>query len=156
MSLAKHCSLGILCTGVATGIFSCCTANYKCASDFNTASFRILSSGGNDLVFGAGGIYRKDSIRFFSLKGTDTIFHNYGAGANPTPGSDSLLYVTFDYRKLQEVYIKLSSTDIDTLQLEFATVDASPCCPDYSTVQPVTINGRNPESLPGNISVIRK
>lgn len=55
----------MLCTAVATGFFSCCTANYKCASDFDTASFRILSPGGNDLVFGAASVYRKDSIRFF-------------------------------------------------------------------------------------------
>ena len=73
----------MLCTAVATGFFSCCTANYKCASDFDTASFEYFLPG-NDLVFGAASVYRKDSIRFF-FTGTDTVFHHYGAGANFTP-----------------------------------------------------------------------
>lgn len=117
---------------------------------------RILSVNGTDLVFGPGRTYHKDSIRLYSLSGTDTVFHSYGAGPNPTPGGDSILYVSFDRRKFQLAYIRLNSSDTDTLQIGYTTIDASPCCPDYITVQPVSVNNNSIATAPGGISIIRK
>jgi hypothetical protein len=124
---------------------SCCLGNYKCNAENFNESYRLLSFNGNDLLFGAGRVYDVAAIRLFSLNGTDTVFHHTGAGPNPQPGRDSLLYVNYDYRKFQTVYVRLTSTDTDTIQLLYETVDASPCCPDYFSVSTATYNNAPPE-----------
>jgi hypothetical protein len=136
---------------------SCCVGNRKCAQDYNSARFRIISIvNENDLVFGPSKIYDKNSIKFFSLSGTDTIFHHYGAGPNPNPGEDSLLFVDFDYRKKETVYIKLNNADIDTIVLAYQTIDASPCCPDYLEGKPISCNNNFLQQLSGGITIIKK
>lgn len=136
---------------------SCCLGNRKCNQNNNTAAFRILSATtGTDMVFGPGKIYNKDSIRFFSLTGTDTIYHHYGASHNPNPGGDSLLYVSFDYRNFNVAYIRLNNSDVDTLNLDYKLMDGSSCCPDFKAVYPLSVNNRNIDRLTGGISVIKK
>lgn len=138
-------------------LVSCCFGNRKCNQEYNSARFRIVNStNGQDLVFGSSKIYDKDFIKFYSLNSTDTIFHHYGAGPNPNPGQDSLLFVDFDYRKKETVFLKLTNSDIDTLNLIYQVVDASPCCPDYSSVKPNSINNKSLEQLSGGILVIKK
>jgi len=142
---------------LALTITSCCLGNRKCKQDYSSARFRIVNSiNGQDLVFGSGKIYDKNFIKFYSLNGTDTILHNYGAGPNPNPGQDSLLYVDFDYRKQNVVYIKLTNSDIDTLNVIYELVDASPCCPDYSSVKPINFNNKQLEVLTGGVTLIKK
>ena len=136
---------------------SCCLGYTKCGQDNNPSRFRILSSSnGQDLVFGPSRIYDKNIIKFYSLTGIDTIFHNYGARPNPNPGQDSLLYVDFDYRKKDTVYVLLNNSDIDTLYLTYRMVDGSPCCQDYSHVTPVKYNKTFPETINGGITIIKK
>ena len=136
---------------------SCCIGNRKCNQDNNSSRFRILSaSNGQDLVFGASKIYSKDFIKFYSLSGTDTVFHSYGAGPNPNPGEDSLLFVQFDYRKNETVFLKLSNTDTDTLKLVYEVVDASPCCENYTSVKPELHNNNVMQQLRGGITIIKK
>lgn len=136
---------------------SCCLGNRKCNQDNYSSRFRILDkTNGNDLVFGPAKVYDKNSIRFFSLNGTDTIFHHYGAGPNPNPGQDSLLFVAFDYRKNEIVFVKLNSLDIDTLTVIYHLEDASPCCTDYSVVTPTNFNNNPLEQITGDITIIKK
>lgn len=141
-------------TGILT---SCCLGNRKCRQDYNSAAFRILSAAnGQDLVFGPSGIYDKNLIKFYSLDGTDTIYHHYGAGHNPNPGQDSLLFVSFDYRKKEIVYVSLNASDIDTMTLTYETVDGSPCCQDYSEVHPARYNNAFLQTITGGITIINK
>lgn len=136
---------------------SCCLGNRKCNQDYNASRFRILDkTAGNDLVFGPSKIYDKSFITFYSLNGVDTIFHNYGAGPNPTPGEDSLLFVNFDYRKIETVFVRLNNTDVDTLVLSYQLVDGSPCCPDFTFTQPILYNNNYIKETRGSITILRK
>lgn len=138
-------------------VSSCCLGNRKCSGDYYSARFRVVSAvNGKDLVFGTSAIYDKNLIKFYSLNGTDTIKHHYGAGPNPNPGQDSLLYVDFDYRKYQTVFVLLNNTDIDTLGLTYETIDGSPCCPDHKNVKPVSYNNNLLQTANGGISLIKK
>ena len=138
-------------------ITSCCLGNRKCNQDNTSARFRIVNSTtGQDLVFGATKVYDKNFIKFYSLSGIDTIWHHYGAGPNPNPGQDSLLFVDFDYRKQNIVFIRLTNSDIDTLKVEYDLVDASPCCPDYFQARPSSINNKPLETMTGGITLIKK
>lgn len=136
---------------------SCCLGNRKCNQDNNSSRFRIIDkTNGKDLVFGPANIYDKNNITFFSLSGTDTIFHYCVAGPNPNPGQDSLLYVEFDYRKIERVFIRLNNYDIDTLTLTYQNIDASPCCKDYTDVKPISINNNYLEQIGEGITIIKK
>ena len=136
---------------------SCCLGNRKCNQDYNSSRFRIVDkTSGNDLVFGSAKIYDKSFITFYSINGVDTIFHHYGAGPNPNPGQDSLLFVDFDYRKKETVFIRLSNSDVDTLTLSYQIVDASPCCPDYTSAKPISLNNNYLEQVTGGITILRK
>jgi hypothetical protein len=139
-------------------ITSCClTGDRKCYQGNNSAIFRILSgSNGQDLVFGPSGIYDKNLIKFYSINGIDTIFHYYGAGPNPNPGQDSLLFVTFDHRKKDTVYVLLNNSDTDTLYLKYQMVDGAPCCPDYSQIYPSKYNKTFLQTMSGGITIINK
>ncbi len=138
-------------------IASCCMGNRKCQTDNYNTRFRIVDkTTGKDLVFGPDMVYDKSIIRFYSLNGTDTIYHHYGADANPNPGQDSLLYVTMDYRMAETVFIQLSSTDRDTMAVTYPLTDASPCCSDFKTAQPVSVNNVSLEQITGGIFIIKK
>ena len=136
---------------------SCCIGNRKCQQDDNSARFRILDKiTGNDLVFGPSRIYDKNFISFYSLNGTDTIFHSFSAGPNPQPGQDSLLFVQFDNRKKLTVFVRLNNADTDTLGLSYVSVDEAPCCPDFLEVVPLSYNNRSLDQSPGGITIIKK
>lgn len=136
---------------------SCCLGSRKCNQDNNSSRFRILDkTNGKDLVFGSAKIYDKSFITFYSLNGIDTIFHDYAAGPNPNPGQDSLLFVEFDYRKNETVFVKLSNTDMDTLTLSYQVIDASPCCADYTSLEPVSFNNNSVQQMTGGITILRK
>jgi hypothetical protein len=138
-------------------VASCCLSNRKCKQDYNSARFRILkSSTGEDLLFGPSRVYDKNFIKFYSINGPDTIVHHYGPGPNPTPGQDSLLFVDFNFSKQETVYVRLSNSDVDTLKLAYSLVDASPCCPDYSKVNPVSYNNILLGAVSGGITIIQK
>jgi hypothetical protein len=71
-------------------------ANLDCISDNYDGQFRIVNAtNGNDLVFGPNKIYDKNTIKFYSLKGTDTTFFDYQTIKFSNTGYDSILYVRF-------------------------------------------------------------
>ena len=136
---------------------SCCFGNRKCKQDDNNSTFKIIDkTNGNDLVFGSTRVYDKNAIVFYSINAADTVIHNYGSGPGPNPGHDSLLYVEFDYRKFATVFIRLNTSDIDTISLSYPIEDASPCCTDYSIVKPVSLNGLQLERTTDGIIVLKK
>jgi hypothetical protein len=133
---------------------SCCSE--KCNESINSAVFRIASAAnGQDLVFGAGKIYNKDSIKFYSINGTDTIFHHYLAATYSNAIQDSLLFVSFDYRKKATVFVRLTNADTDTLNLIYDVRD-SRCCPDYSRVIPNSYNYKPVQLIDSGITLLKK
>jgi hypothetical protein len=122
-------------------LFACCFGNRKCAGENYNLRFRLLSKAdGTDLVFGLAGVFKKDSIKVYSLNGADTVQHLYGVGPNPNPGNDSLLFISLDHRKYETIFFRLTQADTDTLRVKYVLEDGSNCCPDYTVVRPVTYN----------------
>ena len=137
-------------------LISCCFGNRKCPEGNNSATFRIQNStNGNDLVFGLSKIYNKDSIKFYSMSGTDTIFHSYMAGAYSDIPQDSLLFVRFDNRQIKTVYVRLNNIDVDTLNLNYS-LSSSACCGDRINVSPVSYNNKYLETSSNGITIIKK
>ena len=127
---------------MATAITSCCRANYKCKGDSLELRFRLISSTGNDLLFGPGRIYDSRQIRLYSLRGTDTIFHHCLTGPNPEPGKDSIVYA--DMEPFEVLYVKWNNADTDSIFLQLKEVDASPCCPDFKVIETLRLNISDP------------
>jgi hypothetical protein len=137
-------------------LFSCCLGNRKCRQGNNSATFRLVDAvNGNDLVFGPTSIYNKDSLRFFSLEGTDTIVHYYRPNAYSNLPQDSLLFVTFSSSQVPVVFVQLSNSDTDTLRLNYA-LTTTDCCGDISDVSPETYNNNLVENGTNGISTIKK
>jgi hypothetical protein len=135
----------------------CCFGNRKCKENKYTARFRFIDiHTGQDLAFGPSRQFNPKEIKFYSLIGTDTVFHNYAASHNSSPGGDSLLSVVFDNRKPETVFVRLNGTDTDTLQLSFNEIDASPCCPDYTETQPIGYNNAGIVEQAGGVSILKK
>lgn len=128
----------------SVALSACCTGTYKCSGDRLDASYRLLSPEGADLLFGSGRVYNPAAIRFYSLDDHDTIYHFSRASLSSQPGGDSLIFLDFDARMYETVFVKLSPEDIDTLQLRYDTIDASPCCPDFVTVSTLHYNNAPP------------
>src|SRR6187402_150321 len=70
--------------------------NLDCiVSDYNGMIRIVKASDGTDLVFGAGSMYNKNEIRFFSVSGPDTTFLLTEPIAYSGNGYDSILHVDF-------------------------------------------------------------
>lgn len=121
-------------------ISSCCIGSYKCKGDDLNIRFRLLSSGGNDQLFGSGRIYDIRQIKIYSLRGTDTVFHQCLPGPNPEPNKDSIMYLSLAGEPYEKVYARWSHTVTDSLSIQLTKVDASPCCPDYTDVISIRLN----------------
>ena len=101
--------------------------NLDCVGNNYDGQFRIVSaSTGNDLVFGPNRIYDRNQIKFYSLNGTDTTFFEYQAIKFGGTGYDSILHVRF-YPPSDVAYVRLSSSDIDTLNIAYNTTPTK-CC----------------------------
>jgi len=137
---------------ISTLVSSCCA--YVNCSPNDYARFRILrASNGEDLVFGPNRLYDKDQIKFYSLHGTDTTFFNY-APISGGVGLDSLLYVNFS--SLPEVaYIRLSSTDIDTLLVTHGSVKDR-CCGTFEAIKKFRYNNALDVSMDAGVQELKK
>jgi hypothetical protein len=135
---------------------SCCLGNRKCNESDLSVSFRLLNAvNGEDLIFGANSVYDKNSIKFYSLTGNDTLFHSYQAAAYSNNPQDSFLFVVFDYRKIETVYVMLASSDVDTLNVIYET-NTSQCCQDYSTINLLRYNNTILQASSSGITTIKK
>jgi hypothetical protein len=111
-------------------LFSSCDPcrNLDCISDSISGQFRIVSkTGSKDLVFGPTSVYDKTKIKFYTLKGSDTIFFQYNTAKFAGNGYDSILYVRFYPATMTSAYMKLSDTDTDTLDITYNTFKTR-CC----------------------------
>jgi hypothetical protein len=118
-----------------------------CVSDNYYGQFRIISaSTGNDLVFGSTRFYDKNQIKFFSLKGTDTTFFQYQTIKSAGTGYDSILYVHF-YPQTDVGYMRLSNSDIDTLNISYKTTKTR-CCGTITEITNFRYN--NAVDVPGD------
>lgn len=136
--------LYLLLTLIFTG---CCLGNRKCRQSDYSATFRLVSlSSGHDLLFGPYKIYDYRNIDIYTLNGADTVRHSFYAFPNISP--DSLLSIRFSYPN-EKVYLRLTPLETDSLLIQTNTIDASPCCEDYSTVTPLSYNNRSIEWING-------
>ena len=119
---------------------SCC---YEYFGPRTEGWYRVVNStNGQDLVFGPNSIYNKDSIKFFSISGSDTIIQQSYLSAVPNSGSDSMFVVYFSSQQREDtVYIRLNNSDIDTMQLTWK-VDDSKCSKGAWGVSPYKYNNR--------------
>lgn len=122
--------------------------NLDCVSDSYGGQFRIVSkTDGKDLVFGPNAIYDKKKIKFYSLKGTDTVFFQYEPIKFPGSGYDSILSVWFYPQIAAPAYIKLDNTDTDTLVLSYNTYNTK-CCGTITEI--INFRYNNSTDIPGN------
>lgn len=144
----KHI-IGILFSLLLIGMASCdhCN-NLDCLSSNYHGQFRIVSKADNkDLVFGSASIYDKDSIKFFSLKNSDTTFYETKAIRFPiTRYDDSILVVDF-FPGTTNAFIQLNSRDTDTLTMTYSSRD-SKCCGTIVEIDNFKLN--NSTDLGGN------
>jgi hypothetical protein len=129
-------------------IFSACDPckNLDCATDNFFGQFRIVSEADReDLLFGPGRLYDKDQLLFYSLKDTDTTFFDYQVVPFAGGDYDSILQVHF-FPKSDIAYMQLSNGDVDTLSLDFQTIN-SRCCGRITKITSFRLN--NKVSMPG-------
>lgn len=144
---------GLLCLIV----FSCNPCDkLDCIADNYYGQFRIVSkTDGKDLVFGDGSIYDKNNIKFYSIKGTDTIFFENIPTKFPGIGYDSILSVLFYPGKNSSAFIKFNELDTDTLTINYNSFKTK-CCGTITAITNFRYN--NIFDLPGSAGVkeIRK
>jgi hypothetical protein len=131
-------------------MFSSCDpcANLKCISENISGQFRIVSKqDGKDLLFGPTRIYDKAKIKFYTLKGGDTLFFQYDLIKFPGNGYDSIIYIRFYPVTITPVYLKLNDTDIDTLDITYH-MSKSRCCGTFTEITKFRYN--NLIDIPGN------
>ncbi|MET4075392.1 hypothetical protein [Hymenobacter sp. UYCo722] len=128
-------------------VSSCLTcSNVDCLGSDYTVYFSIVSATtGKNLVFGPDKLYRKEKIRFYTLRGSDTIVLDYKA-APPLNSRDSVLQVYF-YPKTGVAYMQLNSRDTDTLSISYNT-STTKCCGTNTEITNLRFNDKI--DIPGN------
>ena len=135
---------------------ACCWGTRKCLMSENGATFRLINAvTGEDLVFGSSRVYDKTQIKFYSLRGADTIMHQYIPGAYSNAVQDSFLFVYFGTTLPEIAYIKLNASDTDTVSLRYRIFDKD-CCPDVSYLVPDKFNNKPIESANSGIYLLKK
>lgn len=139
----------LLCT------FSSCDPcdNLDCASNVDYLQLRIVNAGGTDLLFGSNRRYNPDSIRFYSLTGADTLFHNSQTFPLSGTGYDSILIARFGITT-QTAYMRLTNGDVDTLQLSYSSYDTK-CCGKITSISTFKINNSADLSGTGTQVIIK-
>ena len=129
------CSISVL-------MFSaCCLVGAKCEDNRTGLNLRLFDyTTGKDLLYGTSKIYNADSIKLFSLSGTDTINHYCVPGVSYSAGYDSVLWVNINVMNNALVFLQLSNSDIDTLQLIYTVNDGGRCCGDTKHIHRLRYN----------------
>jgi hypothetical protein len=66
------------------------------------------------------------------------------------------LYVAFDYIKKDTVYVKLNTTDIDTLMVNYPLVGGGSCCSPYTVAKPIAYNNATTTNNGQGITILKK
>ena len=110
-------------------------------------TFRIVSaSNGTDLLFGPNKIYDKEQLKFYAISGTDTTYFEPRALKTENTGYDSILVVRFSSQP-EVAYLQLNNSDVDTIQITYATTNTE-CCGTISEI--VNYRYNNAVDIPGN------
>lgn len=129
------CSISVL-------MFSaCCLVGAKCEDNRTGLNLRLLDFiTRKDLLYGTSKIYNADSIKLFSLSGTDTVNHYCVPCISYSAGYDSVLCVNINVVNNAPVFLQLSDSDIDTLQLLYSVNDGGRCCGDTKHIYRLRYN----------------
>ena len=114
---------------------SCC----KCDVPRNWEGFRFLDSADHDLVYGPDKKYNKDSIRFFYVKGKDTLLHPSRGFGLRSDVPDTVTAVSFDQNGKDTAFVDFGNGDIDTLILKY-TQTGGGCCDERFEIIPQSYN----------------
>jgi hypothetical protein len=123
-------------------------SNLDCITDIHVGNFKIVrASDGTDLAFGPLRQYDKNQIKFFALKGNDTVFYKADITVMGN-GFDTVFQVNF-FPKTELAFLKLNSSDIDTLSISYKTYE-SKCCGIISEITGFKFNeAAIVQSIPG-------
>ena len=134
-------------------VASCCSIGQRDCMGFNNqAFFRLQNAAGQDLVFGNNKQFPLYSIRAFSIKNNDSLFHqlNYQVFNN----NDTVISALFNYEKFDTVYMQLGASGNNRLINNTRTLSGK-CCDDFDEIVPVTFNGKNILSA-DNVNILIK
>ena len=128
--------------------YSCC----KCDIGPHPVSLRYINGAGEDLVFGVAKVYDTKDIKFYSISGTDTIFH-YSAAILYSGQADSVIIVGYNYQGSETSFVSFPNGDIDTLTWQQNSSDRG-CCKGETAAYPVQYNGKKITS--GQVNTVTK
>ena len=124
----------------------CMTSKVGCAPNDYSGEFKLISATtGHNLLYGNDRIYDKNQLKFYSLKGTDTIFFTH---QTIILNHDSILAVDFNSRPAV-AYMRFGNGDIDTLNISYASLDRK-CCGMYQYISQFRYN--NKMDIPGEVA----
>ncbi len=147
--MSKCYKLSVLLCAMVSFFYACdpC-ASLDCSTGKTNIQFSFVSTvTGKNLVFGPNKMYDTSQIKFYALKGRDTNYFNFYSYLNANNSNDTALQIDF-YSKIDTAYVRLNSTDTDTLTFSFKSYDTK-CCGNltdiitvrYNTMQAVTNQG---------------
>lgn len=140
---------------VAFAVFSSCDycSTIDCSPGSVPIAFRLLNqTGDTDLVFGRASSYHKDSIRFYTLQGSDTIGLQYQPSIL---GTDSVLEVNVLLNTITNVYMELNAFDTDTFHVTYRNFNEK-CCGAYTQIDSLRYNYQPPFPMGQRLVELRK
>jgi hypothetical protein len=140
---------------LAFAVFSSCDycSTIDCSPGSLPVAFRLLNqTGDTDLVFGTASSYQKDSIRFYTLDGSDTIGLQYQPSIL---GNDSVLLVNISLETITNVYMELNAFDTDTFRVTYRSFNEK-CCGAYTQIDSLRYNYQPPFPVSQRLVELRK
>jgi hypothetical protein len=135
--------------------FSSCDycSTIECSPGSLPVAFRLLNqTGDTDMVFGPAFSYHKDSIRFYTLAGSDTIGLQYQPSML---GNDSVLLVNISLTTITNVYMELNAFDTDTFRVTYRNLNEK-CCGAYTQIDSLRYNYQPPFPVSQRLVELRK
>ena len=131
-------------------------SNLDCQPSNYQVYLRLFKQPGyDDLIFGPSAIYNPDSIRFYTMSGTDTILYQYQTLKVPGTGADSMLAVVLSPEAVSNVYMQLDRQDTDTLQVRYKRFNTK-CCSVITQIDSIRYNNQPMVSATEGIVLLSK
>ena len=123
-------------------ISSCCLGPGECAENNTKLTFKIVdATTSEDLVFGPSKIYDVNALLFFSVNGTDTVYHSSELGFGSHMLRDSAVRVIVRIINSDTIFFRLNDYDVDTLYITTSMSNGGYCCGDYRRVETLKYKG---------------
>lgn len=136
-----------------------CCYDVKCHWGDDTDIRIVLAdaTSGEDLLSDSSKHYQRKDIRSYSIRGTDTLFYRLNYYAPDTlRGTLTRLQINMRYPMPDTVYLRLSDTDVDTIQMAYLKHPGTDCCHSYFEALPYTYNGRHAENTGYDTWLLKK